>query len=41
MNAVYSRPGINFYTQQKTVTSFWTVKDAVSRKTSVPMRTPQ
>ena len=40
-NTFYGRPGANFYTQQKTVTSFWTAKDAVSQKASVTMPTPQ
>ncbi|KAI5466121.1 Aldehyde/histidinol dehydrogenase [Mariannaea sp. PMI_226] len=35
----YGRPGINFYTQQKTVTAFWSASDAVARKASVSMPT--
>lgn len=37
----YGRPGINFYTQLKTVTSFWQSSDAVSKKASVHMPTLQ
>ncbi|KAH7011000.1 Aldehyde/histidinol dehydrogenase [Ilyonectria destructans] len=40
-NTFYGRPGVNFYTQQKTVTSFWPATDAVSRKASVAMPTMQ
>merc|ERR1719230_299954 len=36
-NTFYGKPGMNFYTQQKTVTSFWQAQDAVSTKSSVNM----
>lgn len=35
----YGRPGINFYTQQKTVTSLWQATDALSQKADVAMPT--
>lgn len=37
-NTFYGKPGIQFYTQTKTVTSFWKSEDAVSTraKTSMP-----
>ncbi|KAM0332512.1 hypothetical protein ACHAQA_002795 [Verticillium albo-atrum] len=35
----YGRPGINFYTQQKTVTALWQSADAVSQKADVSMPT--
>lgn len=35
----YGKPGINFYTQQKTVTSFWAAQDAISTKAKVDMPT--
>jgi malonate-semialdehyde dehydrogenase (acetylating) / methylmalonate-semialdehyde dehydrogenase len=35
----YGKPGINFYTQTKTVTSFWSSQDAVASKASVNMPT--
>ncbi|KAI7378846.1 hypothetical protein KC336_g19285, partial [Hortaea werneckii] len=38
-NTFYGKPGMNFYTQQKTVTSFWQAQDAVSTKSSVNMPT--
>lgn len=38
-NTFYGRPGVNFYTQQKTVTSFWAANDALSKKSSVAMPT--
>lgn len=37
----YGRPGIAFYTQQKTVTAFWASADAVAKKASVHMPTLQ
>ncbi|KAK3988101.1 Aldehyde/histidinol dehydrogenase [Cladorrhinum sp. PSN332] len=33
----YGKPGINFYTQLKTVTSMWTSADAISKKADVAM----
>lgn len=33
----YGRPGINFYTQQKTVTAKWAEEDAISTKADVSM----
>jgi malonate-semialdehyde dehydrogenase (acetylating)/methylmalonate-semialdehyde dehydrogenase len=38
-NTFYGKPGIQFYTQQKTVTSFWSAQDASSSKASVNMPT--
>jgi malonate-semialdehyde dehydrogenase (acetylating)/methylmalonate-semialdehyde dehydrogenase len=38
-NTFYGKPGINFYTQQKTVTSFWKSEDAVSTRAKVDMPT--
>ncbi|EON96780.1 putative methylmalonate-semialdehyde dehydrogenase protein [Phaeoacremonium minimum UCRPA7] len=35
----YGRPGINFYTQQKTVTALWQSADAISTKADVAMPT--
>ncbi|KAH8884475.1 methylmalonate-semialdehyde dehydrogenase [Thozetella sp. PMI_491] len=35
----YGRPGINFYTQLKTVTAAWASADAISRKADVSMPT--
>ncbi|KAI5298803.1 hypothetical protein KEM56_003766 [Ascosphaera pollenicola] len=35
----YGKPGLNFYTQQKTVTSLWRAEDATSTKASVVMPT--
>ncbi|KAK0618364.1 Aldehyde/histidinol dehydrogenase [Bombardia bombarda] len=35
----YGRPGINFYTQQKTVTALWSSADAISKKADVAMPT--
>ncbi|KAJ2907038.1 putative methylmalonate-semialdehyde dehydrogenase [Zalerion maritima] len=35
----YGRPGINFYTQQKTVTALWQSSDAISKKADVAMPT--
>lgn len=38
-NTFYGRPGVNFYTQQKTVTSMWQAADALSQKADVAMPT--
>lgn len=38
-NTFYGKPGLQFYTQQKTVTSLWRSEDAVSSKASVVMPT--
>ncbi|KAL2848559.1 Aldehyde/histidinol dehydrogenase [Aspergillus pseudoustus] len=38
-NTFYGKPGLNFYTQQKTVTSLWRAEDAVSTKAHVVMPT--
>ncbi|KAI1336428.1 methylmalonate semialdehyde dehydrogenase [Xylariaceae sp. FL0016] len=38
-NTFYGRPGINFYTQQKTVTAMWSAADAISTKADVAMPT--
>ncbi|KAK3706298.1 aldehyde dehydrogenase (NADP(+)) ald6 [Vermiconidia calcicola] len=38
-NTFYGKPGIQFYTQQKTVTSFWKSEDAVSTRAKVNMPT--
>ncbi|KAI0882742.1 methylmalonate semialdehyde dehydrogenase [Annulohypoxylon maeteangense] len=38
-NTFYGRPGVNFYTQQKTVTALWSSADAISRKADVAMPT--
>ncbi|MBE7180105.1 MAG: hypothetical protein INR71_02670, partial [Terriglobus roseus] len=35
----YGRPGINFYTQTKTVTSLWRSEDATSQRAKVNMPT--
>ncbi|KAI1436605.1 putative methylmalonate-semialdehyde dehydrogenase [Xylaria sp. CBS 124048] len=35
----YGRPGINFFTQQKTVTTLWSSADAISKKADVAMPT--
>lgn len=35
----YGRPGVNFYTQQKTVTTLWQASDAISQKADVSMPT--
>ena len=40
-NTFYGRPGINFYTQLKTVTALWQGADAVARKAAVHMPTLQ
>ncbi|KAI2616978.1 methylmalonate semialdehyde dehydrogenase [Hypomontagnella submonticulosa] len=38
-NTFYGRPGVNFYTQQKTVTAMWSSADAISQKADVAMPT--
>lgn len=38
-NTFYGKPGLHFYTQQKTVTSFWKSEDAVSTRAKVNMPT--
>ncbi|KAF2498452.1 methylmalonate-semialdehyde dehydrogenase [Lophium mytilinum] len=38
-NTFYGKPGLQFYTQQKTVTSLWRSEDAGSQKASVNMPT--
>lgn len=38
-NTFYGKPGLQFYTQQKTVTSLWRAEDAVSTKANVVMPT--
>ncbi|KAJ5659693.1 Methylmalonate-semialdehyde dehydrogenase [Penicillium longicatenatum] len=38
-NTFYGKPGLHFYTQQKTVTSLWKSEDAISTKASVVMPT--
>ncbi|KAI1499642.1 Aldehyde/histidinol dehydrogenase [Biscogniauxia marginata] len=38
-NTFYGRPGINFFTQQKTVTAMWASADAISNKADVAMPT--
>ncbi|KAG6016899.1 hypothetical protein E4U54_000203 [Claviceps lovelessii] len=40
-NTFYGKPGINFYTQLKTVTALWQSQDAVAKKASVHMPTLQ
>ncbi|QPH00792.1 hypothetical protein C2857_004769 [Epichloe festucae Fl1] len=40
-NTFYGRPGINFYTQLKTVTALWQSQDAVAKKAAVHMPTLQ
>ena len=40
-NTFYGKPGLNFYTQLKTVTSFWKSEDALSTKANVVMPTNQ
>ena len=40
-NTFYGRPGLQFYTQQKTVTSFWSSNDAISKAADVSMPTNQ
>ncbi|XXG99040.1 hypothetical protein Hte_005374 [Hypoxylon texense] len=38
-NTFYGQPGVNFYTQQKTVTAMWASADAISKKADVAMPT--
>lgn len=38
-NTFYGKPGLNFYTQYKTVTSYWNAQDAVATKAKVNMPT--
>lgn len=38
-NTFYGKPGVNFYTQLKTVTSFWSSKDAVANRADVAFPT--
>lgn len=38
-NTFYGKPGVNFYTQYKTVTSYWNAQDAVATKAKVNMPT--
>jgi len=38
-NTFYGKPGVNFYTQLKTVTSLWNSKDAVAQKADVAFPT--
>ena len=38
-NTFYGKPGLNFYTQMKTVTSYWKSDDAVSTRAKVNMPT--
>jgi malonate-semialdehyde dehydrogenase (acetylating)/methylmalonate-semialdehyde dehydrogenase len=38
-NTFYGKPGVNFYTQLKTVTAMWTASDAISKKADVAMPT--
>lgn len=38
-NTFYGKPGLQFYTQQKTVTSLWRSEDSVATKASVNMPT--
>ncbi|EKJ78468.1 hypothetical protein HYE68_005717 [Fusarium pseudograminearum] len=40
-NTFYGKPGINFYTQLKTVTALWQSADAVAKKADVSMPTQQ
>ncbi|KAG6040237.1 hypothetical protein E4U41_001173 [Claviceps citrina] len=40
-NTFYGKPGINFYTQVKTVTALWQSHDAVSKRAAVHMPTLQ
>jgi malonate-semialdehyde dehydrogenase (acetylating)/methylmalonate-semialdehyde dehydrogenase len=35
----YGKPGVNFYTQLKTVTTMWSAEDAISKKADVAMPT--
>jgi malonate-semialdehyde dehydrogenase (acetylating)/methylmalonate-semialdehyde dehydrogenase len=38
-NTFYGKPGLQFYTQQKTVTSHWRAEDAVATEKNVAMPT--
>ena len=38
-NTFYGKPGLQFYTQQKTVTSLWRSEDAIATKADVAMPT--
>lgn len=38
-NTFYGKPGMQFYTQQKTVTSYWNAADAVGTRAKVDMPT--
>lgn len=38
-NTFYGKPGLNFYTQLKTVTSLWRSEDAISTRATVNMPT--
>lgn len=38
-NTFYGKPGINFYTQTKTVTSLWRSQDAIATKAATVMPT--
>jgi len=38
-NTFYGKPGLHFYTQQKTVTSLWKSEDAISKAADVSMPT--
>lgn len=38
-NTFYGKPGLNFYTQLKTVTSLWRSEDAIGNKADVAMPT--
>jgi len=38
-NTFYGKPGLNFYTQQKTVTALWRSEDAISQKAESVMPT--
>jgi malonate-semialdehyde dehydrogenase (acetylating)/methylmalonate-semialdehyde dehydrogenase len=39
VSTFYGKPGVNFYTQLKTVTSMWASTDAISKKADVAMPT--
>ncbi|KAI0542876.1 Aldehyde/histidinol dehydrogenase [Xylaria digitata] len=39
VSTFYGRPGVNFYTQLKTVTAMWSSADAISKKADVAMPT--
>lgn len=38
-NTFYGKPGLMFYTQQKTVTSLWRAEDATNTQANVVMPT--